>query len=47
MGVYGDFIKIYPKPSSIYLRRTIGLRVDLELGEVAVSNPLRFGLPCM
>ena len=30
-GVYGDLIMIYPKPYSIYLRGTVGLRV-LSLG---------------
>ena len=25
-GVYGDLVIIYPKPHSIYLRRTIGFR---------------------
>ena len=27
-GVYGDFMIMYPKPYSIYLRGTIGFRVE-------------------
>ena len=41
-GVYGDLIRIYPKPHSIYLRGTIdGVRVEGPRVEVTLNLGFR------
>ena len=40
-GVYGDLIKIYSKPYSIYLRATLVLEPDTSLSRRAC-----LGIPC-
>ena len=51
-GVYGDFITIYPKPHSIYLRGTIGFRHRVEIYRVSgmgygVKGPTQHRLHCI